>query len=113
MLFLNLIACIDHNLRVVRQVELIGFAVRSLDFQSAVTGGHLYDVTMTGSEITGRQLAGDFTGMFRTEEFPLAQAAEYTTRVEGSHGQLGTRLPDTLCGDNTDGLTDINNLVAG
>src|SRR5699024_627190 len=35
-----------------------------------------------------------------------------TTLVEGTHGQLGTRLTNGLCSNNTDSLSDIN-LLAG
>ena len=31
-----------------------------------------------------------------------------TTDVEGTHGQLGARLTDRLCGDDTGGLADID-----
>src|SRR5690606_1644678 len=35
----------------------------------------------------------------------------YTTGVEGTHGQLGTRLTDGLCGDNANSLADVHGLA--
>src|SRR5699024_7994446 len=35
----------------------------------------------------------------------------HTTLVEGTHGQLRARLTDRLCGDNADGLADVDQLT--
>ncbi len=42
----------------------------------------------------------------------VATYGRSTTGMEGTHRKLGTRLADSLCSNGTDGLTEINRLLA-
>ena len=41
------------HLGIIRQIVLIGFAIRDFNFQDAIPGGHRHDIPMTGSEFPG------------------------------------------------------------
>ena len=54
----------------------------------------------------------DFTGILNLNIVNSRSPGCRTTDVEGTHGQLGTRLTDRLCSNNTDRLTRVNQVTA-
>src|SRR5690606_5801019 len=68
--------------------------------QRAVVTGHVLQVAQA-----------DGTGALDLDAVLGGGPAGGTTDVEGTHGQLGTRLTDGLGSDNTHGLTDVDQVT--
>ena len=112
---LNMVAIVDRHSHTVGDRVLVQLArVVSLD-------GDFMDIDhLTGGDMSNTADLGHDRGLLgcsRLEElFDTGKTLRNigtcdTTGVEGSHRQLGTGLTDCLCGDDTDGFTDIDQLV--
>src|SRR5690554_3612736 len=81
----------------VGQCQLTGTGYR---YQRAVITGHVLEVAQA-----------DGTGALDLDAVLSGGPAGGTTDVEGTHGQLGTRLTDGLGSDNTHCLTDVDQVT--